>query len=102
MNKAEFQHARRVVRTFHTFCEMALHVASETNDADMLYACNRWMQANYDPLKSQIDMAQLWVDHCRGYGPSIQALRGDAEMKARFLTHFRMARYYRKPCRLPN
>ena len=106
-SRAHFTHVRRVVRTFRTMCTMAVDQVNKTDDIDMLKNCARWMTAEYNPLQAQgFDMASISIDHCMGpslggYGPSIQGLRNDPELKARFLSHFRMARYFRAPSRLP-
>lgn len=101
-NRAQYRHAHRMARTFNTMCSLGVAQA-ERGDVDLLNGLNRWMKTEYDA-----SMGILWVDSRPGsgaYGAPIQAMLRDmslrAELLPRYLSHFRVERYFRKPCKLP-
>lgn len=102
VTRAQYRHAHRMARTFNTLCTLGLAQA-ERGDVDVLNGMSRWMKAEYDS-----SMGRVWVDSRPGgggYGAPIQALLSDKEFRAawlpRYLSHFRMEPYFRKPCLLP-
>jgi len=94
--RQQYTEARRVARTFMTFCGLACAQA-EAGDLDLLSSANRWVKAVYQPLNRDGKLVDIWIATMRtgtGLGPSIPVLRQDRETLRTWLSHYRLRRVF--------
>lgn len=95
MNRQQFKHVQRTMRTFVRY---GREVGSM--DSELARHMLRWFEAEYWPLAQQVDLPRLW---CRP-GAAVshtQMLKVCPEQRAARLSMARAARYSRKRAPLP-
>lgn len=99
MTRQEFYQARRLVRTFAALCREAL-AADAAGDFTLVRHVSRWMAAEIAPISERLETVR---DFRPGAGLTTQIgmIRALPDQRAQRISYVRMARYYRKPCRLP-
>lgn len=103
MNRPQYRQLHTAGREFHTLFRLATEQA-DRGDVDLM---NHVVRRSHDST-SLAKCLRVWTnsrDTGSGYGAPISAMLRNPALKAellpRYLSHFRMARYFRPACRLP-